>query len=82
MAHSQRAIYERQQFDLSTVVRLAAILLLGAAVVALVLDNRQHVRVGYVVGEATAPAWMVIVVAGIVGIVLAWLIRYRQGRSW
>jgi hypothetical protein len=82
MSNSQRVTYERQQLDLGSILRYGAFGLMAAAIVALVLDNRQQVRLGYVLGEATAPGWMVIVVAGICGIAIAWIIRYRRERHW
>jgi uncharacterized integral membrane protein len=74
--------YGRQRVDVGSVLRLGAIALVGAAIAALALDNRHQVRLGYVVGEATAAAWMVIVTAAIVGVAIGWLIRYRRDRHW
>ena len=82
MSNSQRMTYERHHLDLGSIIRFGAIALVTAAIVALVLDNRQPIRLGYVLGEATAPAWMVIVVAGIGGVAAAWFVRYRRDRNW
>jgi len=74
--------YGRPRVDGGSVLRLEAIALMGAAIVALALDNRHQVRLGYVLGEATTAAWMVIVTAGLVGVAIGWLIRYRRDRHW
>lgn len=58
-------------------------LLIAAIVVALVLvamDNRDDVRVGYAVGDASAPIWTVIVIAAVAGMIIGWLIRHRPRR--
>ena len=58
-------------------------LFIAAIVVALVLvgmDNRDDVRVGYAVGDASAPIWTVIVIAAVAGMVIGWLIRHRPRR--
>ena len=57
--------------DLARLVRL---LLAIGVVVALVLvgfDNRSKVRIGYVVGDAQAPVWVVVVGAALAGMVIA-----------
>ncbi|MDQ1423266.1 MAG: hypothetical protein QOD72_764 [Acidimicrobiaceae bacterium] len=59
---------------------LARLIFAAAIVVALVivgLDNRDDVRVGYGVGHASAPVWIVIVAAGLAGVVIGWLVRHR-----
>ena len=61
-------------------MRLIRWVFIAAIVVALLLvamDNRDNVRVGYAVGDAEAPIWIVIVVAAIAGIFIGWLIRHR-----
>ncbi len=60
--------------------RIVRFLVAVAVVVALVLvgfDNRSKVRIGYVVGEAQAPVWVVVVGAALAGMVVAAL----AGRS-
>ena len=55
-------------------------LLIAAIVVGLVLvamDNRDDVRVGYAVGDAEAPIWIVIIAAAVAGVFIGWLIRHR-----
>jgi uncharacterized integral membrane protein len=55
-------------------------ILIAAIVVALVLvamDNRDDAPIGYVVGDAEAPMWIVLIAAAVAGIVIGWLIRHR-----
>ena len=80
MTTSQRVTYGRRHIEIGSVLRLGAIAIIGAAIVALLVDNLHQVRLGYVLGEATAPAWIVIVAAGLGGVAVAWLIRHRRDR--
>ena len=55
-------------------------LLIAAIVVGLILvamDNRDDVRVGYAVGDAEAPIWIVIIAAAVAGVFIGWLVRHR-----
>ncbi|MBI5087604.1 MAG: DUF1049 domain-containing protein, partial [Actinobacteria bacterium] len=36
------------------------------------------VRVGYVVGDAQAPIWIVLIAAAAAGVVIAWLAQHRS----
>ncbi|MET0663134.1 MAG: LapA family protein [Ilumatobacteraceae bacterium] len=61
--------------------RLLAIGLAVALVVALVLlalDNTDDARVGYVVGDFSAPMWTIVVIAAVAGVIIGWLIRHRR----
>ena len=52
----------------------------SVVVVALVLvamDNRDDVRVGYAVGDAKGPIWIVMLAAAAAGVVIGWLVRHR-----
>ena len=60
--------------------RLVIAAVIVAAIVAVAIDNRGEVDVGYVVGDASAPIWVVLVVAGIAGVVIGWLIKHRPSR--
>jgi uncharacterized integral membrane protein len=71
----------QQPTDRSGTIRLIVAAVIIAALVAVAIDNREEVRVGYVVGEASAPVWIVLVAAGIAGIVVGWLIKHRPHRS-
>ena len=55
---------------------VAAAIIVAFVVVA--LDNRDDVRVGYVVGDVEAPIWLVLLIAVAVGLVLGWLTRFRR----
>jgi uncharacterized integral membrane protein len=54
---------------------LAAVLLV--LLVAFVLDNTREVRVGYVIGDATMPLIIVLVVTAVVGGLIALLMLHR-----
>jgi len=64
--------------DFARIVRLVVVVALVAAFVAVALDNRADVRVGYVIDEALAPGWLVILLSAIGGLVIGWLIRLRS----
>jgi uncharacterized integral membrane protein len=64
--------------DAAQVIRLVVVLAIVAALVAVAMDNRDDVRVGYAVGEANAPIWIVLVAAALAGIVIGWLLRRRS----
>ena len=72
--------HEVHRRDAARVIRLVLIALLIAAVVAVALDNRDDARLGYVVGDAEFPTWIVIVVTAFVGAAIGWLIRHRPRR--
>jgi len=63
--------------DLAHVLRLVIVAAIVAVLVAVAMDNRDDVRVGYVVDEANAPVWIVVVAAAIGGLVVGWLLRRR-----
>ena len=52
-----------------------AAILVGLLLVA--MDNRDDVRVGYAIGDAEAPIWIVIILAAVAGVFIGWLIRHR-----
>ncbi len=64
--------------DLARIVRLAVVVALVVAFVAVALDNRADVRVGYVTDEALAPGWLVILLSAIGGLVIGRLLRLRS----
>ena len=63
--------------DVGLLLRWLFIAAIVVAVVVVALDNRSDVRVGYAVGDAQAPIWIVILVAAVAGMVIGWLIRHR-----
>jgi uncharacterized integral membrane protein len=72
-----RAVHRR---DLGRIVRLVLAIILVVALVAVALDNTDDVRVGYAVGDANAPVWMVLVIAAVAGILISSLLRFRARR--
>jgi len=81
MSMPQHTIHWQERADLGRVARAVIVVLIVAAIVALAVDNRHDVRLGYVVGDATAPAWMVVTAAAIGGVAVGWLVKHRPGRS-
>ena len=61
-------------------VRWIIAALIVVAIVAVAVDNREEISVGYVFGDASAPVWVILVAAGIAGIVVGWLVRRRPRR--
>jgi uncharacterized integral membrane protein len=66
--------------DLARVVRLVVVAAIVAALILVGFDNRDDVRVGYVFGDAEAPIWIVLVAAGVAGVIIGWLLRHRPHR--
>ena len=69
-----------QARDVGRGLRLFVAAALVAAVVVVAFDNRDDVRLGYVFGDAQAPVWIVLVAAGIVGVLIGWLVKHRSHR--
>ena len=67
--------------DKQELARIVGLVLAVAVLLALMLDNRQSVTIGYVVGEVKAPLIVVLVVAAVLGGLVARLIEWRTGRS-
>ena len=67
--------------DLARMIRLAVVLALVVVFVAVALDNRADVRVGYAIDQALAPGWLVILLSAIGGLVIGWLLRLRSRGS-
>ncbi len=72
-AHSA-AVHRR---DAARLIRWLLLAAIAVAIVVVALDNRHDVRVGYVVGSADAPIWVVIAAAAAGGVVMGWLIKHR-----
>ena len=64
--------------DLARTLRLVVVLGLIALIVAVALDNREDVRVGYLIDEALAPGWVVIVLSALGGMIIGGLLRLRS----
>lgn len=65
--------------DFAQLIRWVFIAAIVVAVVAVAMDNRGDVPLGYVIGDAQAPIWIVIIAAALAGLVIGWLIRHRAG---
>lgn len=69
-----------QARDVGRGLRLFVVAALVAAIIVVALDNRDDVRLGYVFGDAQAPVWIALVAAGMVGVVIGWLLKHRSHR--
>jgi len=65
----------------SRTIRIVIAALIVAVIIAVAIDNSESVEVGYVIGETEAPVWVVLVAAGIAGVVIGWLIKHRPTRD-
>jgi len=63
--------------DATFLIRWILIAAIVVAIVAVAMDNRDDVRIGYAIGDAEAPIWIVMIAAAFAGIVIGWLIRHR-----
>jgi uncharacterized integral membrane protein len=77
VAQYSAAVHRR---DVGRLIRLIFVAAIIVVIVVVGMDNRDDVRVGYAIGDAQAPVWVVIVIATVVGIVIGWLIRHRPRR--
>jgi hypothetical protein len=67
--------------DLGQLLRgmLAGVIL--AALVALGIDNRQQIAVGYVFDDGTVRLWVLLAIAAGAGMVFGWLVAFRSHRT-
>ena len=61
--------------DLARLLRFVVAIAVVVVLVLVGLDNRDEVRVGYVVDSAQMPVWVVVVGAAVAGMVIAALVR-------
>ncbi len=66
--------------DTAVGVRGAIAGVLGLALVAFIIDNRDDVRVGWVFGDGSKPLWLVLVVTAAVGVLIGLLLAHRSHR--
>ena len=63
-----------------TTARLVLGLVLLAVIVAFAVDNRDGVRIGWVVGDGEAPLVLVLLATALVGALMGWLLLHRPAR--
>ena len=63
--------------DAAKIFRWLIVAAIVVAIVVVARDNRRDTRVGYAFGDTEAPIWVVILIAGLAGMVIGWLIRHR-----
>jgi uncharacterized integral membrane protein len=77
---STATTFGRSHHDRGRIVRFVLVGLVAVVLIAVAVDNRHDTTVGYVVGDATVPVWIVMVIAVVVGVVFGWLIKLRSSR--
>jgi uncharacterized integral membrane protein len=63
--------------DAAKIFRWLIVAAIVVAIVVVARDNRTDTRVGYAIGDAQAPIWVVILIAGLAGMIIGWLVRHR-----
>jgi len=63
------------------VARIVGVVVLLAILVAVTLDNRHDVRVGWVIGNGHTPLALVVVLAALGGAAIGWLVLHWPRRS-
>jgi uncharacterized integral membrane protein len=63
--------------DAAQIFRWLIVAAIVVAIVVVARDNRTDTRVGYAIGDTQAPIWVVILLAGVAGMVIGWLLRHR-----
>ena len=74
VAENAGAVHRR---DFALLLRWLFVAAIVVGLVVVAMDNRDKVRVGYAVGEAWAPIWIVMIAAAAAGIIIGWLVRHR-----
>ncbi len=69
-----------RRHDAALILRVVVILAIIAALVAVALDNRAHVRVGYAIGHKDGPIWVVMLCSAVAGVIIGGLLRHRPHR--
>ena len=64
--------------DLGRMIRTIVMVALIVILAAVAFDNRADVRVGYLLDEALAPGWLVIVLSALGGLMIGWMMRLRS----
>ena len=72
--HSETSVTAR---GIGGIIRVTVAAIIVALVVMVAVDNRRDVRLGYVTGSTEAPLWIVLVLAGVAGLLVGWLVKHR-----
>jgi uncharacterized integral membrane protein len=60
--------------------RIAVAIVLVVIIAAVVIDNRDDTRIGYVVGDVRAPLYVLLVITALLGALIGWLVLHRPHR--
>jgi uncharacterized integral membrane protein len=66
--------------DAALILRVLLIVAIIVVLVAVALDNRKDVRVGYAIGHKQGPIWVVMLCSAVAGVIIGWLLRHRPHR--
>jgi uncharacterized integral membrane protein len=61
-------------------LRVVVGVVLLVVLVAVVVDNKDDTRIGYVFGDVEAPLFVVVIVAAVLGALLAWVVSHWPRR--
>lgn len=74
MADDERPITEESSRDVGALLRLTLAGVLVILLAAFAIDNRDDVRVGWVVGDSSAPLFVVLFLSAVVGALIGCLV--------
>jgi uncharacterized integral membrane protein len=57
--------------------RIVVAIVLIVVIAAVAIDNRDDTRIGYVFGDVSAPLFVVLIAAAVVGAIVGWLLVHR-----
>jgi uncharacterized integral membrane protein len=67
--------------DTANTPRLIGIIVLVVAVGAFIVQNTQSVDLSWLVFSFSAPLWIMLLIVGVVGVAIGWLLRRSRSRS-
>lgn len=77
----RRPVEHHRANELGQLLRGMAAGVILAALVALGIDNRQEIAVGYVFGDGNAHLWVLLAVAAVGGMLFGWLVAFGSRRK-
>ena len=66
--------------EAAQIIRITLAAIIVAVIVLVAFDNRNDVRVGYVLGDTEAPIWIVLAAAGVGGVIVGLMLQHRPHR--
>jgi uncharacterized integral membrane protein len=75
--HTEHRTLREREHDAGRLMRGIVVGVLLVVIVALALDNRDDVRVHWLIGDGDAPGALVLVAAALAGAIIGWLVTHR-----